>query len=82
MINVVERGYRDSCLGRVLQLKVSADSGRLLYWHEVQEAFAQRYPHQWAVQVFPPDGQVVDSKNVYHLFVCTGCPEGLNLRQE
>ena len=80
MIKVIERGYRDSILGRVLQLKIHADDFGPLYWSEIWAAYAERYPQRWAVQVFPPVGQVVDAKNVYHLFVCEECLNGLNLR--
>lgn len=80
MIRIDERGYRDSCLGQVLQLKVYTSDYRPLGWRELWEAFSQQYPGQWAVQVFPPADQLVDSKAVYHLFICPSCPEGLNLR--
>jgi hypothetical protein len=79
VVNITERGYRESCLGQVLQLKVFADDFRPLSWREIWAAFVQRYPDRWAVQTFPPEGQVVDAKNVYHLFLCEGCPDGLNL---
>lgn len=81
-VAVVERGYRDSCLGRVLQLKVSAAGYRPLSWREAWEAFAAAYPGRWAVQCFPPAGELVDGKAVYHLFVLEPgrTPEGLNIR--
>lgn len=77
---VTERGYRDSCLGRVLQLKIHAPGYRPLSWREVWEAFAARYPDRWAVQCFPPADQLVDGKAVYHLFVLEQPPQGLNVR--
>lgn len=77
---VTERGYRDSCLGRVLQLKIFTREYRQLGWGEVWETFAERYPGKWAVQCFPPAGELVDSKNVYHLFVLDFEPPGLNIR--
>lgn len=77
---ITERGERDSALGRVLQLKVATPEYRPLGWREVWEAFSARYPGRWAVQVFPPADQLVDSKAVYHLFVCPQEPQGLNLR--
>lgn len=79
-IVVTERGFRESCLGRVLQLKVWAPGYRQLAWREVWEAFAERYPGQWAVQCFPPADELVDGKNVYHLFVCDSPPAGLNIQ--
>jgi hypothetical protein len=81
-IQITERGYRESCLGRVLQLKVFDAAYRPLSWREVWEAFAARYPGRWAVQCFPPAGQLVDGKAVYHLWVLEEgrTPVGLNLR--
>lgn len=81
-ITITERGHRESCLGRVLQLKVFAPDYRPLSWREVWEAFAAAYPGKWAVQCFPPAAALVDSKAVYHLFVLDGEPTGLNLREK
>ena len=78
-VEITERGYRESCLGPVLQIKVFALDYRPLFWTEVWEAFARLYPGKWAVQVFPPVDQLVDGKAVYHLFVCEKAPEGLNI---
>lgn len=77
---VTERGYRETCLGRALQIKVFAPDYQVLTWREVWEAFAAAYPGQWAVQVFPPAALLVDSKNVYHLWVLPDEPTGMNLR--
>jgi hypothetical protein len=79
-IEITERGYRDSVLGRVLQLKVFTKDYRQLAWSEVWETFIAAYPGRWAVQCFPPADQLVDGKNVYHLFVCDQPPQGLNIR--
>ena len=77
---ITERGYRDSCLGRVLQLKIFAPGYRPLTWRDVWDRFTEMYPGRWAVQCFPPADQLVDGKNVYHLFVCDTPPIGLNIR--
>jgi len=79
-VKITERGYRESCLGRVLQLKVFDEAYRPLGWREVWDAFAERYPGRWAVQCFPPADQLVDGKAVYHLWVCDDEPVGLNIR--
>ncbi len=81
MLTITDRGYRDSALGRVLQLKIFESGYRQLSWREVWEAFAAAYPGKWAVQCFPPADQLVDGKNVYHLFVCDDPPLGLNIRE-
>lgn len=80
MVEVTERGSRDSCLGLVTQLKVWAPGYPPLSWSAVWEAFTERYPGRWAVQVFPPAEHLVDGKNVYHLWVLEAEPHGLNLR--
>jgi hypothetical protein len=79
-VEITERGFRDSCLGRVLQLKIHAPGYRPLSWREVWEAFVARYPGRWAVQCFPPAGALVDGKAVYHLWVCDVPPAGLDIR--
>ena len=78
-IVITERGYQESCLGRVLQIKVWACGYPLLTWREIWEAFVSAYPDRWAIQVFPPEVSLVDSRNVYHLWVLESEPWGLNL---
>lgn len=79
-IVITERGTKPSRFGPVLQLKVFAEGYPVLTWREVWEAFADRYPGRWAVQVFPPRERLLDGKAVYHLFVLDGEPTGLDLR--
>jgi hypothetical protein len=81
-ITITERGYRDTCLGRVLQLKIFARGYPRLAWREVWEAFASAYPGKWALEIFPPADELVDSKAVYHLFVLEREPAGLNIKRE
>lgn len=79
-IVITERGYQDSCLGRVLQLKIhDADYGKL-GWEDVWNAFTDAYPGKWAVEVYPPKSAIVNGKNVYHLWVLESAPVGLTLR--
>lgn len=80
-IEITERGYRESSLGRVLQIKVFTKDYRPLGWREVWEKFAKSYPGRWAVQCFPPADKLVDGKAVYHLFVCDTPPTGLDIKQ-
>lgn len=82
MVTITERGERDSCLGRVLQLKVFTPDYRPLGWEEVWRAFTERYPGRWAVQVFPPEDRLVNGKCVYHIFALPlgTSPAGLDLR--
>jgi hypothetical protein len=80
MIEITERGTRDSCLGPVLQLKVFEPGYRPLLWREVCDAFTAKYPGRWAIQVFPPSERLLDGKAVYHLFVLEKEPAGLSLK--
>jgi hypothetical protein len=77
---LTERNYRETSLGRALQIKIHAPGYRALSWRDVWERFAEAFPGKWAVQVFPPAEELVDGKNVYHLFVLDRAPEGLNIR--
>jgi hypothetical protein len=82
-IQITERGFRDhTSLGRVLQLKVFTPDYRPLGWREVWEAFAAAYPGRWAVQVFPPADRLVDGKSVYHLWLLSEAPRGLDLKAD
>lgn len=78
-IIITERGTRCSCLGVVLQLKIFTRDYRPLGWREIWDAFTKAYPDRWAVQAFPPAKELVDGKNVYHLFVLESEPTGLNI---
>lgn len=74
---------QDSCLGPVTQVEIYEPGYRVLEWREVWEKFAETYPGRWAVQCFPPAGELVDGKAVYHLWVLApgAVPRGLNLRR-
>ena len=69
-----------SSLGTVRQIKIFAPGYPPLQWRDVWECFVAHYPGQWAVQMFPPAGSLVDGKAVYHLFVLDVPPEGLDIR--
>lgn len=84
-IVITERGTRETCLGRALQLKVFAPGYRPLSWREVWEAFVAQYPGRWAVQSFPPADRLIDGKAVYHLMSPEAMPfaaSGLDIRPE
>ena len=81
MVEITERGHRDSCLGLVLQLKVWAPGYPPLSWSDIYGAFTARYPGRWAVQVLPPTDSLVDGKACYHLWVLSEEPAGLNLER-
>ncbi len=80
VVKIIEVEQRDSPLGEVLYIKMYAEGYPQLSWKECWKVFAEKYPGQWAVQMFPPVEQLVNGKCVYHLFVLENEPEGLNIR--
>jgi hypothetical protein len=76
-----EMGHRNTDLGPVLYVKFRRENYQLIGWRELWEAFAERYPGQWAVQVFPPKEELVDEENIYHLFVMEHKPAGLSIKR-
>jgi hypothetical protein len=79
-VSIQEKGYRHTSLGMALYILIYTPDYRQLSWSEVWEAFARRYPDQWAVQFFPPAGDLVDERNLYHLFVLEETPRGVNVK--
>jgi hypothetical protein len=79
-ISIQEREYRRTSLGLLLYILIYTPDYRRLSWSEVWEKFAERYPGRWAVQFFPPAEEVVDERNLYHLFVLEEAPWGVNVR--
>lgn len=67
--SIQERGYRESPFGPCLYIKIWREDGKPMGWEEIWERFVDRYPDQWAIQVFPPRTHVVNEVNYYHLFV-------------
>lgn len=80
MIEILERNRIESSFGCVLQIKVFTKDYQRLGWEEIWAAFVAAYPGKWALQVFPPESELVNGKHVYHLFVLDDEPQGLNLR--
>ncbi len=76
---LVPLDYRDTRLGRVLHIQISRVDGKRMGWRQILKVMHASYPGQWAVQVFPPEGHVLDMIHAYHLFVLPGKPEGLAL---
>jgi len=71
----------DTDLGPALQIEIYEPGYRALSWREVWEKFQETYPGRWAVQCFPPAGALVDGKAVYHLWVLSKAPRGLDIRR-
>jgi hypothetical protein len=79
-VYVVEGDRRPTALGPALRVQIERWDGKPMSWREVWEAFAERYPDRWAVQVFPPGSHLIDQANKYHLYILDGeAPAGLDL---
>jgi hypothetical protein len=71
-----DMGMRRTALGQVRYIKVRTPSERPLSWTEIWKAFSGMYPGQWAVEAFPPEEELVDEANIYHLFILEDFPGG------
>lgn len=78
---VQELGYRQTQFGPCLYLRIRRYDDQPMSWREVWNTFAELYPGQWAVQFFPPAGELVDEANIYHLFVLEEEPVGVNIKR-
>ena len=78
---VQELGYKETQFGCCLYLRIRRYDDQPMSWREVWATFAELYPNQWAVQFFPPAGDLVDEANIYHLFVLEEEPAGVNIKR-
>jgi hypothetical protein len=59
--------------GELTHLKIYTPDYRQLSWPAVWQAFAEIYPGRWALELYPPAGDLVNDAHVYHLWLL---PEG------
>lgn len=76
---VQEMGYRPTDLGVALYIRIRTRDDQQLSWPEIWSCFVDRYPDQWAIQMFPPEEELIDNANVYHLFVLVDKPNGFGI---
>lgn len=76
---VLECERRATGLGWALRIQVERYDGARMGWEEIHTVFAERYPDRWAVQAFPPPGEVFNGAHKYHLFVLDQRPDELDL---
>ena len=76
---VLECERRPTGLGWALRIQVERYDGRRMGWEEIHRVFAARYPGKWAVQAFPPPGEVFNGAHKYHLYVLDEAPRELDL---
>jgi hypothetical protein len=76
---VQEMGPVQTDLGPLLYIRIRREGYGPLSWRQAWEVFRRAYPGQWAVQFFPPAGQLVDDEDIFHLFVIDHEPVGVNI---
>jgi hypothetical protein len=55
--------------GEVTHLKVYTPDYKRLSWLQVWQAFTAVYPGRWAVELYPPQEELVNDAHVYHLWL-------------
>lgn len=60
--------------GSAVYIRIYSNNDAPMSWREVWERFHSSYPDRWAVQFFPPSGNLVDDANYYHLYVLDSPP--------
>lgn len=80
--SVQTMGERATSFGRLTYLRIYRDDDKPMSWREVWETFQNVYPGRWAIEMFPPESELVDEANVYHLFMLPEGdePAGVNIR--
>jgi len=78
---IQEKGHRSTSFGDALYIRIFTPCYRQLSWTEVWATFADSYPGKWAIQCFPPEDEVVDEQNIYHLFVLEQAPRGVSIKR-
>lgn len=74
-------GDRNTPLGWVQYIRIYTCDYRQLSWDEIWQTFVDSYPGKWAIQCFPPEDQVLNEENIYHLFVVDGAMDvAFNIR--
>lgn len=56
-------------VGEVKYLRIHTENYDPLSWRELWDIFSGVYPDRWALEMFPPENQLVDEANVYHLWL-------------
>lgn len=78
---VQEMGHVKTDLGSLLYIRIRRENYGPLSWRQAWEVFRRRYPGQWAVQFFPPAGDLVDDEDIFHLYVLDFVPTGVNINR-
>jgi hypothetical protein len=78
---VQEMGHVRTDLGVALYIRIRREGYGPLSWRQAWEVFNASYPGKWAVQFFPPAGDLVDDEDIFHLFVIDHVPAGVNINR-
>jgi hypothetical protein len=78
---VQEMGPVMTDLGSLLYIRIRREGYGPLSWRQAWEVFRERYPGRWAVQFFPPAGDLVDDEDIFHLYVLDFVPAGVNIKR-
>lgn len=76
---VQEVGWVRTSFGSALYIRIRSEDYRVSSWTEIWETYNDLYPDQWAVQFFPPTKDLLDEANIYHLYVLSDPPGGINI---
>lgn len=79
MTRITDHGAVPTALGPSRRVTIERVDGATMGFREVFDAFAERYPGRWAVQLLPPVERLFGSANRYHLHVLDREPAGLDL---
>jgi hypothetical protein len=70
--------------GNVTYLRIYTPDYQQLSWLEVWRAFSDIYPNRWALELYPPAGDLINDAHVYHLWLLPEAwspPDRMNLAE-
>lgn len=79
---IQEMGHRRTALGTAQYIRIARYDQEPMGWEELWHRFSTSYPGHWALQTFPPEELLVNSANIYHLFVFESEPAGLTINRQ
>ena len=79
MYDVLECDPEPSDLGEVRRLRIHRLDMAPMGFRELWGVFAAHYPGRYAAQIFPPEHELIDQANKYHLWLLPRKPAGLTL---
>ena len=66
---IQECGNRQTGFGLCSYIKIRRYDEKPMSFSEVWARFEEAYPENWAFQMFPPEHELVNDANIYHLFI-------------